>query len=149
MTQMNVLEDALARSAWRERASRRVHLLADGPCGDMAVARRATPAVLVERLESDRVDSLDDLPEVSRAVGQQARERAVALARPMECPARPEGRHSPAWSDAGSDAASDDWRVRRATTIRSTNCRYMIAKNGDRSPDRIAAPLAATVGRAR
>jgi len=35
-----------------------------------------------------------------------------------------------------------------ATTIRPTN-RYMIAKKGARSPDRIAAPLAATVGRAR
>jgi len=35
-----------------------------------------------------------------------------------------------------------------ATAIRPTNC-YMMAKNGDRSPDRIAAPLAATVGRAR
>jgi len=35
-----------------------------------------------------------------------------------------------------------------ATAIRPTNC-YMMAKNGDRSPDRIAAPLAATVGNAR
>jgi hypothetical protein len=35
-----------------------------------------------------------------------------------------------------------------ATAIRPTNG-YMIAKNGDRSPDRIAAPLAATVGSAR
>jgi hypothetical protein len=36
-----------------------------------------------------------------------------------------------------------------ATEIRPTNRRYMIAKKGDRSPDRMAAPLAATVGRAR
>ncbi len=36
-----------------------------------------------------------------------------------------------------------------ATAIRPTNRRYMIAKNGLRSPDRIAAPLAATVGSAR
>jgi hypothetical protein len=35
-----------------------------------------------------------------------------------------------------------------ATTIRPTN-RYMIAKKGLRSPERIEAPLAATVGRAR
>ena len=35
-----------------------------------------------------------------------------------------------------------------ATAIRPTNC-YITAKNGDRSPDRIAAPLAATVGSAR
>lgn len=35
------LENALARSAWRAGAARRVHLIADGPCGDIAVARRA------------------------------------------------------------------------------------------------------------
>ena len=35
-----------------------------------------------------------------------------------------------------------------ATAIRPTKC-YMIAKNGALSPDRIAAPLAATVGSAR
>ncbi len=66
------LADALARTSWRKGASRSVSLIADGPCGDMATARRVvtihyradrtrTKVAYVQRTRGDVPAGLDEL----------------------------------------------------------------------------------------